>query len=93
MTFTPFYDKILIEPLPEDGVLERSDNNFQEAGLVIEVGAGVRNIAPGDTVFFHSYGAAKTAKIDGNEYWVVTATSEFILGVIKKDAPPSDVSG
>lgn len=91
MNFVPYKDKIEIQPIKEEGILERMSSNYQEAGTVLAVGSEVTDIAVGDTLYFLSHGCWETAKVDGISHYVVPATSEYILGITKPDVAAEPV--
>jgi len=78
--FTPFPDRILIEPFKQESML-MSEQNI-ESGKVIEVGSKVKFVKKGDTIYFTSWGLDKTPEVDGVRYYVVQENSDFILGKI-----------
>lgn len=81
MTFIPFYDKIEIEPVKREGILQ--DNGFLEMGKVIAVGENVKFVEVGDTLFFTAHGVWETAEVDGVKHHVIPEESEYILGKVK----------
>lgn len=87
---TPYYDKIVIEPIKRESFIESVDLPLQEVGTVISVGEQVDFCKPGDILLFSSWGCLKT-EYDGSTYYIVTEQSEFILGKItvkkKKNGP------
>lgn len=82
MKFTPYFDKVQIEPKTQDVMLRTDDTMMEEMGTVIAIGKDVKFLKVGDTVFFSSWGSNKTTEIDkeGKRYYVVTESSQFILG-------------
>lgn len=80
MTFIPFFDKIEIEPIGANQVIQTSESNFLEKGKVISVGDDVTFVKPGDIVYFDSWGCMKTPEIDGKVHYVVAETNQIILG-------------
>lgn len=85
--FTPYPDKIQIEPIKQDTMLLTEGNQFQEMGKVIAVGSLVKFVKKGDILYFSSWGVSKTPEINGKQYYVVSESSDFILGKESKNAP------
>lgn len=79
-TFVPYFDKVQIKPIEDDSVLKGEGDSFLSVGIVIAVGSDVNFLKKGDTVFFVAYGVDKTPEIDGEQFYVVSQKSEFILG-------------
>lgn len=90
--FEVYPGKILVSPIRTDGILaealaEGSDaNSFEEMGIVMDVGAGVKFVKKGDTVFFVKWGIEKTPEINGKAYYVIPDSIEFIIGKISNGA-------
>jgi co-chaperonin GroES (HSP10) len=80
--FTPWHDKILVEPIKDDSFLN-PDQSKEEMAKVVAIGKSVKDIRVGDTVFFRGYGLWTTPEVDGKKYYVVTVSPEFILGILK----------
>ena len=76
----PYYDKICIEPIKQETMLQADTNQFIEAGKVISIGRDVKFVKKGDLVYFSSWGVSKTPELDGKQYYVVSEHSDFILG-------------
>lgn len=83
MTFIPYPGKIEIQPLKQEGVFDTSDNNFEEAGTVLQVGTGVTFVQEGDTLYFMAHGLWKTPEVDGVHHYIIEESSEYILGKIE----------
>ncbi len=86
MNFVPYDDKIEVEPAQQTTVLS-SEPALEEMGTVVAIGANVRFVKPGDTLFFVSHGCWKTPEVDGKRHYLVPETPEFILG----KAEPEDI--
>ncbi len=80
--FEVYPNKILIEPIKSDMILEDDNNNFEEMGIVVQAGKGVKFAKVGDTLFFVKWGVEKTPEINGISYFVVPDSAEFIIGRI-----------
>ncbi len=79
-TFTPFWDKIVVEPIVKKGFLVSDQPPLEEMGKVIAVGKSVKFVKVGDTLCFSSWGVNKTPEINGKVYYVVPEQSDFIQG-------------
>lgn len=82
MTFIPYYNKIVFEPLKKDSIIANDKDSAIEAGTVISIGRDVDFVKEGDTIFFLSYGAEETPEYEGKKYWTVAAESAFLMGKI-----------
>jgi co-chaperonin GroES (HSP10) len=80
MKFIPFPDKIEIRPLEKKGIIQSQQESFLEQGEVIAVGSSVTFVKPGDTICFDAWGCSKTPEIDGVQHYVVSESSQVILG-------------
>lgn len=78
--FTPYYDKIQIEPIKQDLMLVSEQNQYHEMGKVVSVGSKVKFVKKGDIVYFDSWGCKKTPEEDGKSYYVISCSDTFILG-------------
>ena len=78
--FVPYYDKIQIKPLDKKTVIQSQDKNLQERGEVIAVGRDVTFVEIGDILYFDSWGCSTTPEIDGVQHYVVSESSQVILG-------------
>lgn len=80
MKFTPYYDKIVVEPVIKEGVIQTNDEKFLEVGKVIAVGRDVDFVKVGEIISFDAWGCQKTAEYEGKQYYVLTCNSQVILG-------------
>lgn len=80
MTFVPYYNKIVFEPVKKESIIANDKDSAIEAGTVVSVGRDVDFVKEGDTIFFLAYGAEQTPEMDGKSYWTVAAESAFIMG-------------
>lgn len=79
-TFIPYGDKIVVEPTTVKPFLQSDQQTYEEVGIVKAIGNKVKFVKVGDTLFFASWGVLKTSEVDGDVYYVVPESSEFILG-------------
>ena len=79
--FIPYYDKIVI--LPQTADVEWRDKGDEEFGLVVKIGAKVKNVKVGDILHFKMRGADEL-KLDDKRYYIVADRPEFISGVVRK---------
>lgn len=82
--FVPYDDKIEIRPVKKEKVLSNGKDTFIESGEVIAVGATVKFVKVGDTVYFDSWGHSKTPEVDGEIHYVVTENSAVLIGKVPK---------
>jgi co-chaperonin GroES (HSP10) len=91
---TPYYGRILIEPLESDSVLEQVDKKFQCVGKIIAIGTypvemtgEVSPLTPtsffqiGDLVAYNAWGI-DSVTYNGKEYFTLLEDPDFILGKI-----------
>lgn len=80
MKFIPYPDKIEVQPTVRKTVVHM-DKSFKESGLVLSVGADIKFVKPGDTLFFVAHGIWETPEdTNGVKHYVVSEQSEYILG-------------
>lgn len=87
MKLTPFYDKILVEPLEETSIIQNAGGHaYKNAGKVVAIGDDVKFAKVGDILFYTPHARWDTSEVDGMTYHIITSDSEFILGKIENVA-------
>ena len=75
--------RILVQPIVAESFLQNDNNNFEEMGIVLQIGQGcTKFLSIGDTVFFIKEASEKTPEVNGEQFYVVLESPEFILGKI-----------
>lgn len=82
MTIKPFGRRIHVQPKKQSTVIQTSEQNLIERGVVLAVGDDVKKIKVGDTVEFTSFGVDHT-DIDGVRNYFLLEDDAFILATIE----------
>lgn len=79
---TPFGINLLIKPLEKKQAIISDTETFTDCGEVLAVGEDVVGVKVGDIIAFLFWGSQSVSDAQGNKYYFVPCSDEFILGVL-----------
>ena len=88
--FYPSCGYVEVERLTNESPLASDEKTFDEKAKVLKINEhpseSFLGIEVGDIIFFRPHGFFELAEHDGVKHYVVRASEEFILGIIKHES-------